>query len=47
MEINDLRKLALDLDRPKQDRWRFNFLPLAADLLSQIVKERAPERNNP
>ena len=26
MEINDLRELALDPDRPKQNRWRFEFL---------------------
>jgi hypothetical protein len=41
MEINDLRELALDPDRPKKNRWRFNFSLLAADLLSQVVKERA------
>jgi hypothetical protein len=31
MEINDLRELATDADRPKQNRWRFevsHFLPL-------------------
>ena len=41
MEINDLRELALDPNRPKQNRRRLIFSPLATDLLSQIVKERA------
>ena len=41
MEINDLRRVACTPDRPEQDRWRFNFSPLAADPLIPNIKERA------
>ena len=36
MEINDLRELVLDSDRPKQNRCGFNFSPLATDPFFQM-----------
>ena len=46
VEINDLRELALDPDRPEQNRWRFNFSPLAAHPISKYQRSRAPKRFN-
>jgi hypothetical protein len=46
MEINDLRKLAFDSYRPKQNRRRFYFFHRLPLTLSSNVNERAPERVN-
>ena len=46
MEINDLREISLGPDRPKQNRRRFNFSPLAADPVIPDFKERVPKRLN-
>jgi hypothetical protein len=38
MEINDFGELALDSDRPKQNRWRFHFSPLPMTLYTKLSK---------
>jgi len=46
VEINDLREFALDPDRPEQNRWRFNFSPLAAHPIPKYQRAKAPKRFN-